>query len=454
MDALKAPLRLLLLFAGILLLLSDFSYRVLDEWHYFLLTESLATRASVWLPAAQFELIAAPPPAAGALLPTRFPPGYPLAAVPVYWLLRAVASLAGITDYGFIAGSIEWANALLTALLLVLLARWLAREFAAPRRAALVAAAFGLGTILLQYARSNFSETLQALLLGAAVMLLLSRPVLREPRAGVWFGICLGWLVLTKATFLLFVPLLLLWAYCTPGTGRLRLLPVGLPLLVGLVLYGGYNRVRTGDWFDFYYPSLYTVDVGGRDVTVPQNFSAAPWHGLAGYLISPGKSIFLTSPLLLLALPGAVHWWRRRRRDLLFMTLLLTAYTLLFACFTGWEGGLCWGPRFLVPLIPLLALLGAPVFFAPRRAWRSAAWLLAACSLLLQLFVAGTDNITALSVARPPYGIGRYYPLALNPYPPLLAQYRGMLAPPAPPPAGFFLRMADLYRPAFWWWTR
>ncbi|HNW91301.1 MAG TPA: hypothetical protein PKM88_00125 [bacterium] len=444
----------LVYFAGFLLL-GDCQYRVLDEWHYFLLTEAMATRAAITLPVPQFTTIAAPTPDGGPYLPTRFPLGYPLAAVPVYLLLRSIAGGVGFHDLTFLAGSIETANAVISATLLVLLARLLARYFGALRRAAVVAGLFGFGTILLHYARSNFSESLQALLLFAAVMLILTRPVLHERRTGLLFGFCLGWLLLTKSTFLLFIPLLLLWAarrYCTAG--RPDYLTPGVPLLLGVIIYGWYNYARTGDWLDFYYPELYTVGVGGTERTVPQNFSDPPWHGLLCYLFSPGKSIFLTSPLLLLSLPGLWWWWRHHRLDAGFLLLLIVAYTMLFACFAGWEGGLCWGPRFLVPLVPLLVLLAAPVFFSPLRFWRWLAGGLAILSLLQQLFIAGTDSMTALSVARPPYGIGRYYPLSLNPYPPLLAQYRRMGQPAPPPPVAFFLRMADPYRPTFWWWSR
>ncbi|HNW93320.1 MAG TPA: hypothetical protein PKM88_10470 [bacterium] len=444
------------IFFAALLLLSDCSYVISDEWHYFLLTEALVTRASITLPAAQYHALSAPPVAETIFLPTRFPIGYPLAAVPVYCLLRAGAAIAGSSDYSVVAGCIEIANAAFTALLLVLLAQLLAQRFGQPRRSALIAAAAGCGTILLHYARSNFSESLQALLLFAAVMLLLTRPVLHDRRAALWFGFCLGWLLLTKFIFLLFVPLLYLWAARRwSASGRRRhLLTTALPLLAFLALGGAYNYARTGDWFDFYYPETYTDTVAGTSITVPQNFSDSPWHGLAGYLFSPSKSIFLTSPLLLLALPG-LFYWRQQRLDAACLLLLIAGYVLLFACFTGWEGGVCWGPRFLVPLVPLFMLLAAPVFYAPQRILRRLVWLLAAASVLLQLFIAGSNSTAALLAARPHYSIGRFYPLSLNPYPPMVAQYRRMLHPATPPPANiFFLRMADPYRPAFWWWTR
>jgi hypothetical protein len=80
-------------------------------------------------------------------------------------------------------------------------------------------------------------------------------------------------------------------------------------------------------------------------------------RGLAGLLLSPGSSIFVYSPLLLLSPFGIAALWRQERP--LAMTLLgLTASWLLFyARFDGWSG--LWsapGPRYMFLLVPLLLL--------------------------------------------------------------------------------------------------
>ncbi|MCY3834220.1 MAG: hypothetical protein OXG85_14500 [Chloroflexi bacterium] len=85
---------------------------------------------------------------------------------------------------------------------------------------------------------------------------------------------------------------------------------------------------------------------------------------LRAYLLSPGASIWATSPLLLLAIPGAVMLWRAgRMRLVLSAALLIAGYTAGHALLTGahWFGGLSWPPRFLLPCIPILMLATAPV---------------------------------------------------------------------------------------------
>ena len=85
---------------------------------------------------------------------------------------------------------------------------------------------------------------------------------------------------------------------------------------------------------------------------------------MRAYVLSPGASIWATSPLLLLAFPGAIMLWRAgRARTVMALALLIAGYTAGHAMLTGahWFGGLSWPPRFLLPCIPILMLATAPV---------------------------------------------------------------------------------------------
>ncbi len=91
---------------------------------------------------------------------------------------------------------------------------------------------------------------------------------------------------------------------------------------------------------------------------------------LRAYLLSPGASLWATSPLALFAIPGALMLWRRGRRRLVAACFLLVAgYALGHALLTGahWFGGLSYPPRFLLPAQPALMLLTAPIAQAVLR---------------------------------------------------------------------------------------
>jgi hypothetical protein len=81
-----------------------------------------------------------------------------------------------------------------------------------------------------------------------------------------------------------------------------------------------------------------------------------PLHiGLLGLLFSPGKGLFLFAPVLLFALPGAKELSRKEHpEELLFILLNLLFLLIIPAIFRFWHGGLCWGPRLILPVVPWL----------------------------------------------------------------------------------------------------
>jgi hypothetical protein len=93
-------------------------------------------------------------------------------------------------------------------------------------------------------------------------------------------------------------------------------------------------------------------------------FSADPagsWsRGLQGLLLSTGKSVFLYTPLLLLLIASWAssaswqwRWQHERTAALVDLVAVLGALALIAPAF-DWFGGVAFGPRRLVPLLPLL----------------------------------------------------------------------------------------------------
>jgi hypothetical protein len=89
----------------------------------------------------------------------------------------------------------------------------------------------------------------------------------------------------------------------------------------------------------------------------PRQFAAADVpRGLAVLLLSPGKSIVLWAPPLLLAAARAKHFWRREPGAALGLAFSAIGGLIFFAAYLFPEGGYAHGPRNLVPLVPLLLL--------------------------------------------------------------------------------------------------
>lgn len=83
---------------------------------------------------------------------------------------------------------------------------------------------------------------------------------------------------------------------------------------------------------------------------------------LAANWVSPSRGLLLTTPVVLLAVPGAVHWWRDRDRRPLVVALVVTvvAVWLSVSAFPQWWAGHTFGPRFMTEALAPLFLLALP----------------------------------------------------------------------------------------------
>ena len=106
--------------------------------------------------------------------------------------------------------------------------------------------------------------------------------------------------------------------------------------------------------------------------------------GLYGFLFSPGESIFLFTPLLVLA-PWTLHrLFRRYPMEVVFILVQTGFYLFFYSKFDDWHGLWCFGPRYLVPLVPLLLLPLGPWLQEGNWKRRLLALPLALCGLWIQ----------------------------------------------------------------------
>ena len=108
---------------------------------------------------------------------------------------------------------------------------------------------------------------------------------------------------------------------------------------------------------------------------------------IAGLLVSPGKGFFTESPALLLALVALPLANRRERVSQLAMWLMLLGMVVGIAYYEDylWYGGVGWGVRHLLPVIPLVAAACAPAL--PALATSPRAWVKLAGGGLILLSV-------------------------------------------------------------------
>jgi hypothetical protein len=154
--------------------------------------------------------------------------------------------------------------------------------------------------------------------------------------------------------------------------------------LPGLVALGWYSHARWG-----------SVTTSGYEAVTGGFWNESILTGLWGQLLSPGKSLFLFSPPLVLALWGWRRLIARRAPVALAVALTVGPVALIYARYLFWSGDWGWGPRYLVFALPALLLPAAELFpdepAPPGRALR--AGLLAA--LLAGVAAQGLGNAFA-----------------------------------------------------------
>lgn len=209
-------------------------------------------------------------------------------------------------------------------------------------------------TLLMPYSRLLFADPLSAALIFAGISGLIVPSGEGSPLR--WRGfLCLAGAALN---YLVFLPLLAAAVFAVPfGEAR-----SGRPWMKHFVAGAATLALTTGAWlaYDFArYGKPLEVGYGEEGFTTPLLV------GLYGLLFSPGRGLlFYSVPSLVavVACAWSVATWRpaSARRDLVALVLFMS-YLLLYARWGSFEGGWCWGPRFLLAFIPLLHLSLVPV---------------------------------------------------------------------------------------------
>ncbi len=300
---------------------------------------------------------------------SKYGPAQSLLASPLFLLGHTLSGLAPAFYRPEVPTLVaSFLPALLTALTAVLLVLTAIELGASTRGALMLGLVYGLATPAAVYAVQWFSEPAAACALLAAVY-----AVIRD-RAGptVWrpllAGLTLSIAAATRLDALLFAPVVLLYLRVPVHRRRARALALVLPLVVTLGALGLYDLARFGSPLQTGY-GLGTLNPFDSIDTHPDRSPDAILSALYGLFLSPGKGLVEYAPVVLLAPFGLVLLWRRRRAETALLLALILVDSVAHAnILIRWVGGWSWGPRFLVPVIPLVLLLAAPLL-RPGR-WR------------------------------------------------------------------------------------
>lgn len=307
--------------------------------------------------------------------------GQSLVALPWYWLGQALASTVHIRWWAFLIRAVMTTfNMAVTLATLWVLMRWVS-QLASYRIALVVAGLYGLTSLAWPYSQTFYREPLvglclvisfwsasrfrtslsrTALLLSiAAMMLAISTKVVTIMAMPWWLACCVPKQVLTRSR---------IWQ----GVGIVGLMMI----MVTLFTLPAKAETLIHYWQEFRFD-------------LQQNTPIFFNYGLQGLLTSPGKGLLITSPTILLAFIGFPKFWQTYRREAIAIGGLFLTFLLVYSTRRGWHGGACWGPRYLLPVLPLMML---PALEVVKR-WRpgvqkvsSRMWLARGSMVCLALF--------------------------------------------------------------------
>ncbi|UCC87262.1 MAG: hypothetical protein JSV81_20805 [Anaerolineales bacterium] len=234
----------------------------------------------------------------------------------------------------------------------------------------------GLGTIVWPYSKTLFQEPLIGLALVVTVYAISSK---LNTRTMLLASLMLALAMMNRLPNALAIPPVVLYGLyrlhksIEHQNWRTRLWLIGIllsmPLVAGITL-AHYNWLRFGAWTSTGY-------IAG------ETFSTPLFQGLSGLLFSPEESLFLFSPVLVFAIVGMPLLFQRFKAEAVLVFTLIAINLCLFALWYDWRGGLAWGPRFTVPLTPLLVISMLPLFHEwvfLRGGWRR--WIFVSVALI------------------------------------------------------------------------
>jgi hypothetical protein len=296
-------------------------------------------------------------------------PGLAMYSLPFYEVIHAADAPTLARESQALRGEDEmiyfvglWGSVLPGLVMLMLV--WRVAERFEPGYGAPTAVVLGLGTMVLPFSTLLFSHVLAATL-GFAAFAIMLRERAGPPRPLLLAaaGLLMGYAITSEYPLALVAVVLGLYLLSRPGALTPRLLATRasayvLGGVVGIVPLLLYNHAAFNSWTHLAYSNIPQQQKGFFGIS-------APSMPVLGTLLFDSRGLLTLSPVLAMGAVGIVLLYRRGHRA---EALTIAGICVLFLAYnSGYYlpfGGGSPGPRFLITMLPFLAV---PLAIALRR---------------------------------------------------------------------------------------
>jgi hypothetical protein len=235
---------------------------------------------------------------------------------------------------------------------------------------------FSFCSFIWPYNSTFWVQPLQALLLSSSLLFILKVQhydksylcsySIKYDRKRFYFsafsGLLLGLSVFAHPISLIFIPAFLVYTFFRVMRHDIKnfLLLVSLIALM-LFFVGLVNYARFGSFTDAGYG--YFSSLAAHD----------GWRGLIGLLVSPGVGLIFFFPIAVLLPLGAKYMCKDNRALFFLCTYIIVANWIYIGTLSygaepsSWSGGVAWGPRYLIPVMPFIMIVLGSVFMHLRK---------------------------------------------------------------------------------------
>ncbi|MEK9629345.1 MAG: glycosyltransferase family 39 protein [Nitrospinota bacterium] len=341
----KSQITLFLFFVSVYCLTSQGSIQSSDGKIMYLLTQAMVEEQSLSFSESVTDLDSKEPQY------SKYGLGMSVLAMPFYLLGKGLSAVLGIEESMATQFTVSMINALLTALSCVMVFSISLKRLNFRYSTGLfLSLGFGLSTIAWYYSEDFMSEPATTLFLLCAVYFATDTDESRKKKTLLLAGTFLAIAIFCRMASLLAVPGFVIYQWMVwknSGQREIRefwedIFRAALPVILIMMVIMSYNYIRFEDVFE----SGYEKDgFGGNFFT-----------GLYGILLSPGKSLFLYNPLTLLGCFAFTWFWVRDKKLVILFGWLVISHLLMFSFWHSWPGGMGWGPRLMLVVVPYLIL--------------------------------------------------------------------------------------------------